>query len=298
MSQQPDTHPADQPAADKRRPRRWVRRLVTAAVAYVFWCTALYLFQDMIIWGGLWAPAPSSATYPQGTIVISLDIDDGHHVEAWFIPAPGCDDQHSCPAVMFFHGNGELIDYQDYLVHGYHRLGWSVLLPEYRGFGRSGGKPAQRTVRSDAARFYDTLIQRADVDASRVIFHGRSLGGAVAADLASVREPAGLILQSTFLSIPAMAHRYLAPGFIAKDPFRTDRLVESLDLPLLIFHGTSDRVVPVAHGRALSAMALAAKYIEYSCAHNDLPPVEDEASYWSEINAFLSGAVRQPAGSQ
>jgi hypothetical protein len=85
-----------------------------------------------------------------------------------------------------------------------------------------------------------------------------------------------------------MAHRFLVPGFLAKHAFRTDRVVEKLDIPLLIFHGTYDRVVPVSHGRRLHKLAPHAKYVEYPCGHNNLPDADEEDGYWHEIGSLLS----------
>ncbi|MEE9294237.1 MAG: alpha/beta fold hydrolase [Phycisphaerae bacterium] len=274
--------------AAKRVLVRWRRVLLFVAWAYALWVVTLYLLQDGLIFASHFTPAAMSGPYMAGTVVIPLEVEDGERVEAWFIPAPGCNEDRPAPVVVFFHGNAELIDFQDDVVRGYHRLGFSVLLPEYRGFGRSGGKPSQDAVRADAVRFLDAVKQRPDVDASWIVFHGRSLGGALAADLATQRKPAALILQSTFTSMTAMARRFLVPGFITRQPFRTDRVLKSLDVPVLIFHGTGDSVIPVSHGRRLAKLARNAGYVEYRCGHNDLPPRDQEDQYWGEIESFLS----------
>ena len=170
---------------------------------------------------------------------------------------------------------------------GYGKIGVSVFLPEYRGYGRSAGKPSEKEIAADMIRFYDLLIRRADVDPSRIVFHGRSVGGGVAADLATRRTPAALILESTFSSIAAMALKFGAPPFLLKHPFRTDRVVEGLDVPMLIFHGTRDTVVPVSHGRRLHKLARGSTYVEYNSDHNDFPGEGNEEAYWREIQAFL-----------
>jgi len=218
---------------------------------------------------------------------MSLTTAEGEHVEAWFLPAPGCDEDRPCPAVMYFHGNAELIDDEVGLAYGYHRLGWSVLMPEYRGFGRAEGSPSQVAIRGDMMRFYDVLRQRPEVDASRIVFHGRSLGGAIAADLAAHRRPAALVLQSTFVSAGEMAHRVLVPGFLCRQPYRTDEVVRSLEIPIVVFHGTHDHVVPVSHGRRLAQLAPHATCVEYPCDHNDLPPEDEEGGYWRFIREAM-----------
>ena len=109
----------------------------------------------------------------------------------------------------------------------------------------------------------------------------------MAADLATRRKPAALILESTFSSVARMALGYLVPPFLAKHPFRTDRAISNLDVPILLFHGTRDDIVRVGHGRRLRDAARHAKYVEYECSHNDFPGEGNETAYWREITSFL-----------
>jgi len=281
----------DEPIPQVKKPRAqhlWLRLAIYLALGYVIWCTALYFYQDQLMFPIDRAPAPLPRPVRGNIVVMTLDLDSGKQVESWFMPAPGTSTDHPAPVVIFFHGNAELIDYQDDIVRNYHRLGISVLLPEYRGYGYCGGSPSQEAIRKDCVRFYDKLIERAEVDPSRIVFHGRSLGGGVACDVATQRKPAVLILQSTFASAAQMAHGYLAPEFLAKNPFRNDRVVTQLDIPLLIFHGTHDGIIAVRHGRRLRDLAPDAVYIEYDCDHNDWPGLGNEQRFWDEIEKFLS----------
>ena len=84
-----------------------------------------------------------------------------------------------------------------------------------------------------------------------------------------------------------MAHEYFAPAFLARHPFRTDRVLAELDLPLLLFHGRRDDIIPVSHGRALRDVAPDARYVEYDCRHNDFPGGTNLREYWREIGTFL-----------
>ena len=288
MSESPQ--PIGEDAKKKPALKRLLRRmLVFLAIFYVAWCGFLYFYQDKLLFPVDMAPDPLPLLYDATTHEITIDTEDGQSI-AFFIPALQSSPERPAPAVIFFHGNAELIDYQSTVVEGYRKLGCSVLLPEYRGYGRSDGKPGERVIVADALRFYDELVKRADVDKSRVVIHGRSLGGGPAAQLAGRRDCQALILESAFSSAAAMAYKYGAPAFLVKHPFRTDRVLETLDTPVLIFHGTNDDIIPVAHGRKLHDIARNGRYVEYDCRHNDFPGLDNEAAYWQEIAAFLKQA--------
>src|SRR5690606_14293850 len=99
----------------------------------------------------------------------------------------------------------------------------------------------------DFIAFRDLLDARPEVDPSRVVYHGRSLGGAVVLQVALERPARAIIAESTFTSVVAMARRYAAPGFIVRHPFRSDRAVRELRAPLLLMHGDRDTIVPPGH---------------------------------------------------
>ncbi|UCD27940.1 MAG: alpha/beta hydrolase, partial [Planctomycetota bacterium] len=114
-----------------------------------------------------------------------------------------------------------------------------------------------------------------------------SLGGGVAAQLAARRRPVAMILESSFSSVAVMAHKYGCPMFLARHPFRTDKVITKLDIPILIFHGKRDSIIPAWHGRKLRDLAPKDTYIEYNCGHNDFPGRFNEDEYWGEIEKFL-----------
>ena len=144
--------------------------------------------------------------------------------------------------VVFLHGNAELIDHQYAIVDLYHAQGISVLLPEFRGYGHSAGSPSQAHIVADVVAFYDLAIALPQVDAQRIVIHGRSIGGGVAAQLADQRACNALIVESTGASVAAMAWRYGIPPFIVRSPFHSARVFRGLDVPVLIMHGQDDEV--------------------------------------------------------
>jgi fermentation-respiration switch protein FrsA (DUF1100 family) len=200
--------------------------------------------------------------------------------------------------VIYCHGNGELIDHQSAIVDQYHRMGVSVLLPEYRGYGRSEGKPSQKGIGQDMRAWRRILGDRADVDADRIVYHGRSLGGAVVCDLARDHPPAAMILESTFYSMGRMAQRYFAPPFLLRHPYRTNQVVAKADWPILIMHGTQDPVIPVEHGRALRDAAPdgLVTYFEWEAGHGDFPGPGNWQRFWGHVEAFLleRGILHRP----
>ena len=293
----PNEDPTEPGASTLREPPRrplrrrwWFRVLVYLAISYVAWCAVLYLCQDWLLFPADMAPDPLPSLYDATTTELHHDIEDGGKVVAWFIPAMGSAPGRPAPLVVFFHGNAEIIDHQHTTIEGYRQLGCAVLLPDYRGYGRSDGTPSEEGIVADTVHFFDEAIKRPDVDPARVVFHGRSLGGGPAAILAGRRAPNALILESTFSSAAAMAHTYFVPSFLARHPFRSDRVLESLDIPVLIFHGTHDDVIPVFHGRRLRDIARHGTYVEYDCKHNDFPGRENEQAYWRQIAELLSRA--------
>jgi len=249
-------------------------------LAYVAWCALIYFAQDWLIFPR--EMAGPALPLPKGAELISIPLADGKHMEGWFFPAT----RSPAPAVVYFHGNAELICHQNRIVEQYHAMGFAVLLPEYRGYGGQPGSPSQKAFRKDMPRFYDALAKRADIDPGRIIFHGRSLGGGVAADLALQRQPAALILESTFASMASMGWRYGTPPFLARHPFRTNRALAQLNIPVLMFHGRQDTVIPVSNGRKLAQAARKGRYIEYDAGHNDFPGAHEE-EFWTEVKTFL-----------
>lgn len=208
-------------------------------------------------------------------------------VEGWLFMGDGVDASRPGPAVLMAHGNRELIDHYLNRAHMYQRMGFTVLLGEYRGYGRSAGTPSRKRIASDYRRFYDHLTALPNVDAKRVVFHGRSLGGGVLSELSRDRLPAAIIVESTFTSIKAMAHG--APDILLSDNYDTVSALLAYQGPVLIIHGNRDNVVPVKHALEINRQIPNAELILYHCGHSDCPPVWE--TYWKDITEFLNRAL-------
>jgi fermentation-respiration switch protein FrsA (DUF1100 family) len=278
---------ATAPSKTKRTRRRMTPILIIIAVIGGLWIFGGCAVQRTFMYPRyLMAEAkPDAEARPAGVERWTIEHDDGI-TEAWFIVGEGVSDTAPGPAVIYSHGNAELIDDHTQWISAYTDLGVSVLLVEYRGYGRSDGSPSQPGITEDFAAAYDQLIARADVDGSRIVFHGRSIGGGVACSLANERTPAALILQSTFSSAKAMAAKFLFPPFLLADKYENDKTLATFDGPVLLLHGNRDTLIPIKHSRKLDTIAANSQLVDFDSNHNDLPLMSEK--FRESLRAFLT----------
>ena len=169
---------------------------------------------------------------------MTIDTEDGERLHAWWVPARAPSLGH----VLLCHGNAGNIGDRVPHVELLSAAGFDVLAYDYRGYGRSTGRPNERGLERDARAARDALLGRPGVNPARVVYLGESLGGAVALALALELPPAGLILQSTFTSIRDMArlHYPLIPRAFVPDAPSSLRRIRRLQAPLLVLHGARD----------------------------------------------------------
>ncbi|MFN3167408.1 MAG: alpha/beta hydrolase [Phycisphaeraceae bacterium] len=260
---------------------------------YAVYCGLLYFFQTKLMFPADFA-GPAGSTLPTAeTERIELPTDQGKTV-AWFVPAPapgrGNGTTQPMPLVVFFHGNAELIDHQRFIIDLYHGAGVSVLLVEYRGYGDSDGTPSQKHIVADTLAVLTDVLEREDVDADRLVLHGRSIGGGMAAQVALRTEPKALIVESTFTSVSGMAWRYGVPPFLVRSPLNSAEAFKELDVPILIMHGRDDEVVPAAHAGKLDEAANDSTLVYFNAQHNTLPNGDEVQTYEYEVAKHLDRA--------
>jgi len=259
-----------------------------AALFYVAYCLLVFIMQRQILFPrNLTPPSPMGDKNIPGLEKIWIDTDFGK-VESWFLPPSSAHPSRPAPAIIFGHGNGELIDFWPAELKPFTQLGLGLLLVEYPGYGRSAGSPSQQSITATFIAAYDTLIARKDIDASRIVFFGRSLGGGAVCALAAERPSRALILMSAFTSVRSFAVRYLVPQFFVRDPFDNLAVVENYSGPTLILHGKHDNIIPFSHAIKLNKAAKQSKFVVYEAAHNDCPP--DWGQFWQDIESFLQEA--------
>jgi len=222
---------------------------------------------------------------------LTLAAEDGVAIEAWWIPFRGPADDDRGITVVTFHGNAGTMS--DRLEHTrlLHDLGVSVLAVEYRGYGNSEGEPSEEGLAMDARAGLAEARRRAPTN--KIVIHGRSLGGAVATQLASFGPVDGLIVESTFTSLPEMAGRTaipLARRLVAYD-FDSLNLIGRVDAPVLVIHGEEDELIPISMGEQLREAADADWLAIPGGLHNDTWVVGG-ATYWQKLASFFGALAR------
>jgi fermentation-respiration switch protein FrsA (DUF1100 family) len=290
MTTSPSITPPPTPQPKTPLWKKLLRSLLLILIGtYAAFCVALYFAQDAMIFPGTQMGTNHEPKLLPRTQVLKLKFATGKTVEAWYIPAPNASKDHPAPLLVFFHGNGEFIDHHTSAVQQFNDMGWSFLLPEYRGYNRSDGTPSQSTILNDNAYFLRQVLSLPEVDAKHIVYYGRSLGGGVACDLTHARQPQGLILTSTFSSMVEMSKEFYVPFFIVKHPFYNDSVVQSFPGPIFIAHGSHDEGIPFSHAKTLNSLAKHPTFLELDCGHNDFPGSSPAAheKYWAAVKTFL-----------
>jgi len=256
---------------------------------YLAYCGLLFLIQRQMLFPRYLIETPSKDEDIPFVEKIWIETGAGK-IEAWFLPPDLVNEP--APAVLFAHGNGELIDFWPHELKKINRFGIGVFLVEYPGYGRSEGTPSQKNITEAFNRAYDVLIEREDVDPAKIILFGRSVGGGAVCTLAAQRPSAALILMSAFISVRSFAKRYLAPAFLIRDPFDNLSVVRDYKGPTLVIHGKFDEVIPYSHGMTLYNASRNATMITYKSGHNDCPP--NWNVFWQDMESFLrnSGIIK------
>ena len=230
--------------------KRIAKILAKIAVGFVFYIAALYLIQDYVtFFPDKYYIAPSLAGVPSFEEVPVVMID-GEMVMTWY--AKGDENK---PTLLFFHGNaGQIATFAPYMQL-YIDAGYSILMMEYRGFGKTGGKISEEMMFADAIYVHDYLRNKLHKD--RIIFFGYSMGTSVAVGLTQFRTPVGVILEAPFISLYQEVKEKPVPfaSWVIKNRLESDKYISKITQPLLIVHGEKDRLIPPHHGRTLFDLA-------------------------------------------
>ncbi|NNL95007.1 MAG: alpha/beta hydrolase [Xanthomonadales bacterium] len=224
---------------------------------------------------------------------VNVLTPDGEKLHGWYIHAA-----QARGAVLFFHGNAGNISHRLESIAKFNRLGLEVLIIDYRGYGQSTGKAGERGLYTDAEAAWDYLVFQKGLAPDRIVIFGRSLGGAVAAQLASRQQPGGLILESVFSSGIDMArtlYRFLPARLITRLEFPVTEFVARIDCPVLVIHSRDDEIIPYAMGqRVFQAVSSARKsFLEIRGGHNT-GFILSEDTYLPALAAFTRQVLGDP----
>lgn len=240
------------------------------AAAYGGLALLLYIFQSRLVFypeiDREVAATPSQAGLQYEDI--HLKTSDGIGLHGWYIPAA-----QPRGTVLFLHGNAGNISHRLDSVQMFHRLGYNTLIFDYRGYGNSGGVPTEQGTYRDAEAAWRYLTEQRNIPSCRIVLFGESLGGAVAAWLASREKPAALVIASGFTSVPDLGQQlypYLPVRWLARIRYDTREYLCSVTAPVLVAHSPEDEIIPFEHGRTLFAAANPPKqFLELAGGHNN-----------------------------
>ena len=244
--------------------------LTSLAIAYGAVVVLVWLFQERLVYfPGLGREVTvTPQAYGLAFEEVTIATNDGEKIAAWWVPA-----ENARGAVLMFHGNAGNISHRlDYLGM-FHRLRYSTLIVDYRGYGRSTGTPTEEGTYRDAEAAWEYLVRIRGARPADVVILGESLGGAVAAWLAMWTTPRALVLASTFTSVPdlgAQVYPFLPVRLISRFSYDNVAALKAQKAPVLIAHSRDDDIIPYSHGRALFEAAQEPKqFLEMSGGHND-----------------------------
>lgn len=199
---------------------------------------------------------------------VTFNTADNVQLHGWYIPQ-----QQSQQVLLFFHGNAGNISHRRDSIALFHRLGLSVFIIDYRGYGKSQGKPDEPGLYQDAAAAWRYLTEERGIAGERIVIFGRSLGGAVAARLASVVQARGLILESTFSSardFAAAAFPVLSRLVSTRYDFNTAQSLSEVNYPVLVLHSPDDEIMPFRLGEKVFMAAQEPKrFVRMQGSHNN-----------------------------
>lgn len=199
---------------------------------------------------------------------VALTTSDNVAIHGWYIPA-----KESKQVILFFHGNGGNISHRGDSLEIFHSLGFNVLIIDYRGYGKSKGAMSEQGFYLDAVAAWQYLLNKRNFKSHDIIIFGRSLGGAIATQLATHVDQKALIVESTFSSVKDMASMmmpFVSKLIYLRYSFNTEKMINKVNSPLLLMHSQDDDIVPYELGEKVFAAADSPKYFfALQGNHND-----------------------------
>jgi len=284
----PKTKTSSKPTYRERLVKALKKFLMTVCFAYLIIVVALVLMENQMIY-----PAPK---FPAGNWQPNFAFEDlefrsadGTKIHAWLMQ-PELEPE--IPRYFLYcHGNAENVSHSC-AHHGQeivHKLGGTVMVFDYRGYGKSEGSPNEAGIKLDAERAMDVFCDKMNIKPSDVILMGQSLGGAVATHLSATKGCKALILQRTFSSLPDVAaskYPWIPVRWLMQNDFNSAAAIEAYKGPLFQSHGETDSIVPIRFGEKVferTSHPLSQFVRLPSVGHNDGFP----SGYWQSVSKWL-----------
>ncbi|HEV7902988.1 MAG TPA: alpha/beta hydrolase [Pyrinomonadaceae bacterium] len=265
------------------------------------------LFEDSFIYfpakypAGVWEREqrqPREGEIAARTEDVQLTSADGVRLHGWYCtPQVGrggaLERVETRRTLLFLHGNAGNISHRYEIIEEFVKLHINVLIIDYRGYGKSEGRPSEEGLYADARAAWDYLTQSRGIPASQIVIFGESLGGAVAIDLATKTQACGLVVQSSFTSIADMAAELLpfVPHFILRTKMDSLSKIEHVTCPKLFIHSQADEIIPYQLGRRLFDAAHAPKqFYEVKNAPHNLTFDIGGAAYYEALRSFINSS--------
>lgn len=250
---------------------------------YVFFSLYLFFFQESYIFfpSNYTTPLPSDLPIQS----VKFQTSDSLQLHGWYL------DNQADKTVLFFHGNAGTVAGRVEQMEIFDALNLNALIFDYRGYGLSKGQiKREQDLYEDAEAAFYFLHQDKNIPLNQIILWGRSLGGAVAIDTAQDKSVLATIVESTFISMNAMAREqypFFPTDLLLRYAFPSDQKIQNITMPLLIIHSSEDKTIPFSHGQALFQLASEPKqFLEIRGTHDD-GFIRSKEPYMSAIQQLL-----------
>ena len=263
--------------------------LIFLIVGYLFLLGLMYLFQRQLIF----FPTSNHLITPEKAGLnaenVWISTSDGEKLHGWFFPV-----EQSDYIVVLNHGNAGNISNRIDIGKLLSEIGFSVLLYDYRGYGKSTGKPDEQGLYRDIESVVEYLKREKGYKEVEMIMYGRSLGGAVAAYAATKFQVAGLVIDSAFESLQAMVSELypFVPSSLAAYDFPTEKYLQQISgIPVMVMHSRNDEIIGFSHGERLyESSAQPKKFVELRGGHNDNfhKSADIHAREWREFLSLIT----------
>ncbi len=271
-----------------------VNILCSVLIAYALMLLLVFVFQSRLVYfphvAGELVATPRAAGLDFEDV--RLRTADNVMLHGWWVPA-----RDPRGAVLIFHGNAGNISHRLGYLTMFAGLGYSTLIIDYRGYGKSAGGPSEEGTYRDAEAAWLHLSEARKISREDVVIFGESLGAGVATWLAAKYPPRALVLASAFTSIPglgAQLYPWLPVRLLARIHYDNLDRVASITAPVLIAHSRDDEIVPFAHGEALFAAAREPKQLVVMSGGHNEGFLFARSEWAAALGAFLERVARQP----